>query len=128
MEWNNEKYVELIEEYRKCEILWDVRNANYKNNRMKRDVLLGLAEKYNLNEESVKKKLRTSEPHSTGNTSVSRIKKAVLDLQNNKKWFAYEPLKFILDVTEPHPGTASTITVSTYYYIIDSRFEKIAII
>lgn len=110
MEWCNEKYLDFIEDYRKSEVLWDVRNSNYKNNRVKRDVLLGLAQKYNSDEDSVKKKIKNlrSAFHREHNRLTNK-KSGSGSTKESKKWFAYESLQFILDVTEPRPGTASII-------------------
>nr|CAI5823421.1 unnamed protein product [Callosobruchus analis] len=110
MEWCNQKYLDFIEDYRKCEVLWDVRNSKYKNNRIKRDYLLGLARKYDLVEDDIKKKIKNlrSAFHREHNRIVNK-KSGSGFTNDNKKWFAYDSLKFILDVTEPRAGTSSTI-------------------
>lgn len=122
MEWCSEKYLDFIQDYRKCEVLWDVRNSNYKNNRVKRDVLLGLAQKYNLDEETIKKKIKNlrSAFHREHNRLYNK-KSGSGSSKDSKKWFAYESLQFILDVTEPRPGTSSIIvsTCSTVVYFLN---------
>lgn len=111
MEWCNEKYLDFIEDYRKSEVLWDVRNSNYKNNRVKSVVLLALAQKYNLDEDGIKKKIKNlrSAFHREHHRLTNKIKSGSGSNKEIKKWFAYEPLKFILGVTEPRPRTVSSI-------------------
>ena len=56
MDWSQEKNIEFIQEYRKLAVLWDIRLTEYKTNQPKLDALRGLAEKFNCDMATVRKR------------------------------------------------------------------------
>ncbi|XP_063364480.1 uncharacterized protein LOC134653107 [Cydia amplana] len=102
MEWTNEKLLNFIKDYRKCKVLWDIRNPNYnKHNIKKRKILIAFGQKYGMDEGSVRKKIKNlrSAFHREHHRLTSKMKDESDDV---RKWFAYDALKFILDVTGPY--------------------------
>lgn len=98
MEWTNEKYLRFIDDYRKASVLWDIRNPDYKNNSKKRSVVANLAQKYCVEDGALKKKIKNlrSAFHREHHRLTNRKGGAV---DESRKWFAYDALRFILDVT-----------------------------
>lgn len=56
MEWDQETCVQLINEYRNKEVLWNPRDPAYYNKLKKEDVWKELCEKFGKSTEEVKKK------------------------------------------------------------------------
>ncbi|XP_073956163.1 uncharacterized protein isoform X1 [Choristoneura fumiferana] len=98
MEWTNEKYLRFIDDYKKASVLWDIRNPDYKNNSKKRSVVAGLAQKYCVEDGALKKKIKNlrSAFHREHHRLTNRKGGSV---DESRKWFAYDALRFILDVT-----------------------------
>ncbi|XP_049835039.1 uncharacterized protein LOC126278808 [Schistocerca gregaria] len=68
--------------------------------------------KYEIEESTVKKKIKNL--RSAFHREHSRVTSTKSDSATNledRKWFAYESLKFILDVTEPRAAMASTVVI-----------------
>ncbi|XP_047991112.1 uncharacterized protein LOC125230123 isoform X1 [Leguminivora glycinivorella] len=103
MEWTNEKLLSFINDYRKCKVLWDIRNPNYKHNGNKRKILITIGQKYGMDEGSVRKKIKNlrSAFHREHHRLMNKIKDDH-ESEDVRKWFAYDALKFILDVTGPY--------------------------
>ncbi|XP_061716396.1 uncharacterized protein LOC133524416 isoform X2 [Cydia pomonella] len=103
MGWSNEKLLNFINDYKKCKVLWDIRNPNYKHNNKKRKILIAFGQKYGMDEGSVRKKIKNlrSAFHREHHRLTSKMKD---DHESDevRKWFAYDALKFILDVSEPY--------------------------
>lgn len=101
MEWNTQKVLNFIEDYRRNDILWNIKNSNYRNIRMKIDVLNNLAEKYSTAINDVKKKIKNLRTAFHREHKVYKLKKGDTSPIKKPRWFAYEPLKFLLDVDKP---------------------------
>lgn len=58
IQWNNEKVIQFIEDYRNEEVLWNIILREYKGDKEKREACLKLADQYECPEEMVKKKIK----------------------------------------------------------------------
>lgn len=59
MEWNNELSLKLIDEYEKCSVLWDPKNALHFNRQKKVDAWNTIATNLNLSVLDVKQKMNS---------------------------------------------------------------------
>ncbi|RVE42337.1 hypothetical protein evm_013011 [Chilo suppressalis] len=125
MEWSNGKYLEFIEDYKKSEVLWDIRNSNNKKRRVRREVILGLAQKYDSDEKGIRRKIKTIR------NAFLREHKRIINKQGSgstkerKIWFAYESLQFLLNVIELRPETKPASTVGSYNLSEESIFKEL---
>ena len=59
MDWNTEKTLDFVEEYRMCSVLWHSLDQNYKNRQMRSNALQELRTKYLLDSKSVLNKIKS---------------------------------------------------------------------
>lgn len=97
MEWSHDEILLFIEDYRSNELLWDPKTADYKDNKKKTIVIRNLAKKYNMTEDFIRKKIKNlrSAFHREHKTLMNKSKS---NRQKKAKWFAYEPLLFLLEI------------------------------
>lgn len=107
MELSNEKILSFIEDYRKCELLWDIRRADYKDNKKKNQQIQELANKYESTVELIKRKIKNLRCAFHREHKALIIKNSGLNPKKKAKWFAYEALTFLLEVELSKRGNAA---------------------
>ncbi|XP_063536629.1 uncharacterized protein LOC134746231 [Cydia strobilella] len=125
MEWTNEKLLNFINDYRKCKVLWDIRNPNYKHNSKKRKILIAFGQKYGMDEGSVRKKIKNlrSAFHREHHRLTSKMKDDH-ESDDVRKWFAYDALKFILHVTGPYMSKREELSNSAEESFQEEDYEN----
>ena len=101
MEWNISKTLNFIEDYRRNQVLWDTKHADYKNYVVKKATLHQLAERYGGNLEGIKKKIKNlrSVFHREHKKLTSKMCGSNFELPA-RRWFAYDAMQFILDADD----------------------------
>ncbi|XP_011143488.1 uncharacterized protein LOC105185577 isoform X2 [Harpegnathos saltator] len=115
MEWDQEICMQLINEYRNREVLWNPRDSAYYNKVKKEDAWKELSEKIGKNSEEVKKKIESLK--GSYRREKARVKTSIGTGKGRReiyksKWFAYETLQFLEDKDEPRKTLSNLQTVS----------------
>ncbi|XP_011871768.1 PREDICTED: uncharacterized protein LOC105564173 [Vollenhovia emeryi] len=115
MEWDQETCIQLINEYRKKEVLWNPRDPAYYNKLKKEDAWKELREKFGKSIEELKKKidsLKGSYRREKTRAKTSMGTGKGRHEMYKSKWFAYESLQFLEDKDEPRRTPSNLQTVS----------------
>ncbi|XP_055615695.1 uncharacterized protein LOC129768983 [Toxorhynchites rutilus septentrionalis] len=107
MEWNIERTTSFIDDYHNSPELWNNKILQYKDIHIKKDKLKQLAAKYNCTVADVKNKIKNLRTAFHRERKKVQQKKSGSSPGKQTKWFAYEPLSFLLDVDIPK-STIST--------------------
>lgn len=99
-----EDTLQFIDDYRTFPALWDVNHVDYTNKIKRRDCLQVLAEKYNINMDKVKKKIKSLRSYFSKEHSKVIKKKtgSAAESVYTSQWFAYKSLLFIADTITPN--------------------------
>ena len=105
-EWNVDKTLQFIEDYRQHTVLWCAGDKNYKNREMRRDALQILGEKYSLNSKAVLNKIKSLRSYFHREHSKVIKKKSGCSTEETyqSSWFGYKSLVFILDGNDIREG------------------------
>nr|CAH7769819.1 unnamed protein product [Callosobruchus chinensis] len=99
--WTNELVVELIDNYKLHECLWNAKHIKYKCRNTKLDAWVTLAEKTGKNVAEVKRKVKNIVAQFARERRRRRtMKKSGAAAYFKSKWFAYESLLFPADKNE----------------------------
>ncbi|GFT09538.1 MADF domain-containing protein [Nephila pilipes] len=104
MDWSNDHCIELIDAYKKRDVLWNPKHPFYNSKNKKNDAWNEIAEQMQLDEKTVRQKMNSL----LGSFRAQRSKgkrligtgKGATEVYNSK-WFAFEHMKFLLDKDEP---------------------------
>ncbi|XP_050509166.1 uncharacterized protein LOC126886336 [Diabrotica virgifera virgifera] len=111
--WTHELVLELIENYKLCECLWNTKHAQYKCRNAKHDAWTTLAEKTGSNIEEVKRKMKNVIAQFYRERKKYRtLKKSGTGAVFISKWFAYEVLLFLAGRNKVRKCTEKGITTS----------------
>lgn len=96
---SNEETLSFIDDYKNFDVLWDVNNRDYLNNKVRLDKLKVLAKKYNTDISGVKNKIKSLRSYFSKEHSKTLKKNNGSDGNINyvSPWFAYKELLFIKD-------------------------------
>ncbi|KAK3860557.1 hypothetical protein Pcinc_033398 [Petrolisthes cinctipes] len=109
MSWSQEKTADFIESYRNSQVLWDIRLKDYKNNLVKLDALRLLAEQYQCDVATVKRKIKNLRTAFRREHNIRTRKKSGSSPIKKSKWFGYDLLLFLVDVEIARPGYSSQV-------------------
>lgn len=87
--WPNTKSLTLIELYKERPSLWDPCNSKYRDKKSRRDSLIEISRAIGGSVEDVERKI-----HGLRTQFLRECRRHY----ENSTWFAYEPMKFLLDI------------------------------
>ncbi|XP_071639782.1 uncharacterized protein [Temnothorax longispinosus] len=127
MEWDQEICIQLINEYKNKEVLWNPRDSAYYNKIKKEDAWRELAEKTGKSSEEVKKKIESLK--GSYRREKTRVKTSMGTGKGRheiykSKWFAYESLQFLEDKDEPRRTISNLQTVSDNEGTSNETFDE----
>ncbi|XP_041978765.1 uncharacterized protein LOC121732833 [Aricia agestis] len=93
---DKEKTLELIEDYRKHEVLWDTKNRFYSNQTKRNTALIAIGKKHKLDIKSVRNKIKSLRSY-----FAKEYRKVLTTEDYQSTWFAYKPISFIRDSMTP---------------------------
>lgn len=109
--WANQIVLRLIELYQNHELLWDTSNPDYKNKVKKNEAWEDLANAMNMPRKEVETKMHTLR------SQFVREKKKISTAsgRDDVKWFAYDPMKFLLR-TMKYSGGIDTLETHVSHF------------
>jgi len=120
MEWSNAVVLNLIDEYRQRECLWNPKDSNYKSKTKKLDAWSELANVFKCDILEIKKKMeslqssfrreRQKEETTTGMGAEDAYQ---------SKWFAFKSLEFLKDKFEPRKTVNTEVSINNVSLFID---------
>ncbi|CAH1998066.1 unnamed protein product [Acanthoscelides obtectus] len=108
--WDDEAVLLLIEKFHENDILWNPRNADYKNRNKRMDALNIIASVFDIDKGEVERKLKNLTSHYfREKKKFEQLQKsgAGIDDVQEPKWFAYKALNFLRDKNKPLPTVNS---------------------
>lgn len=115
--WDDETVLLFIEKFHENDILWNPRNADYKNRNKRTDALNIIASVFDIDKGEVERKLKILTSHYfREKKKVEQLYKsgAGTDDVQEPKWFAYKALNFLRDKNKPLPTVNSENDVSIH--------------